>query len=262
MMKKLLILAAIICALALALSSCVVIFTSEDDQGFTFTSNLDGTCYLRGMFIDRAYGNIVIPETSPKGDIVTSIKEYAFSDCESLTSIEIPASVTYIGRSAFSRCKSLTSIEIPASVTYIDNYAFRDCTSLTSVTFAEGSQLTDIGEESFYYCTSLTGIERPASVTYIGCSAFKFCQSLASVNFAEGSQLTDIGYEAFRGCTSLTSIEIPTSVTSIGSSAFWHCPLTDVYYTGSEEEWAKISVGSGNDYLTNATIHYNYVPEE
>jgi hypothetical protein len=31
---------------------------------------------------------------------------------------------------------------------------------------------------------------------------------------------------------------------------------------GSEEEWAKMSIGSGNGYLTNATKVYNYVPEE
>jgi hypothetical protein len=34
-----------------------------------------------------------------------------------------------------------------------------------------------------------------------------------------------------------------------------------VYYTGSEAEWAKISIDDYNSYLTNATIHYNYVPE-
>lgn len=34
--------------------------------------------------------------------------------------------------------------------------------------------------------------------------------------------------------------------------------LKDVYYTGTEEEWNNISIESGNDYLKNATIHYNY----
>ena len=36
--------------------------------------------------------------------------------------------------------------------------------------------------------------------------------------------------------------------------------LTDVYYTGAQEEWNSITIGSNNDSLTNATIHYNYTP--
>jgi hypothetical protein len=58
-------------------------------------------------------------------------------------------------------------------------------------------------------------------------------------------------------------VVIGDNVASIGSSAFYNCSsLTDVYYTGTEEEWAAITVESGNNRLTNATIHYNYVPEE
>jgi hypothetical protein len=56
---------------------------------------------------------------------------------------------------------------------------------------------------------------------------------------------------------------ITDSVTSIGYSAFNGCSaLKDVYYTGTEEEWGQISIGSDNYDLTSATIHYNYVPEE
>lgn len=42
-----------------------------------------------------------------------------------------------IGEAAFYICDSLTSIEIPASVTSIVINAFRSCTKLTSVTFAD-----------------------------------------------------------------------------------------------------------------------------
>ncbi|MBO7326038.1 MAG: leucine-rich repeat protein, partial [Clostridia bacterium] len=67
----------------------------------------------------------------------------------------------------------------------------------------------------------------------------------------------------FSGCDSLTSIVIPDSVTTIGSWAFWDCTsLTNVYYTGTEEQWKAISIGNYNSSLTNATIHYNHVVEE
>ena len=55
-----------------------------------------------------------------------------------------------------------------------------------------------------------------------------------------------------------TSIMIPDGVTHIDTDAFLDASrLTDVYYTGTEEQWAKIVIGDGNDYLKNATIHYN-----
>ena len=58
--------------------------------------------------------------------------------------------------------------------------------------------------------------------------------------------------------SAIEKVTMPESVTSIGSSAFYGCEnLKDVYYVGSEEEWLKISIGSDNENLTNATIHYN-----
>ena len=68
------------------------------------------------------------------GDCVTSIGNYAFSGCSSLTSCTIGSGVTSIGSDAFSNCKSLSSIEIPNSVTSIGNYAFLYCSGLTSIT--------------------------------------------------------------------------------------------------------------------------------
>ena len=59
-----------------------------------------------------------------------SIGERAFSDCSSLTSIELPEGVTSIGDYAFFGCSSLTSIELPEGVTSIENYAFMGCSNL------------------------------------------------------------------------------------------------------------------------------------
>ena len=61
------------------------------------------------------------------------IGKYAFECCTSLTSVNIPSSVTYIGYSAFSGCTSLTSVNIPSSVTAIGKQAFKDCNSLKSI---------------------------------------------------------------------------------------------------------------------------------
>lgn len=65
---------------------------------------------------------------------VTNIGRYAFSACESLSSIVIPNSVTNIGEGAFSDCECLSSVVIPNSVTSIGRYAFWGCTKLADMT--------------------------------------------------------------------------------------------------------------------------------
>ena len=192
-------------------------------------------------------------------DSVTSIEGYAFKNCTSLTSITIPSSVTSIGQGAFDNCTSLTSINIPDSVSSIENHTFDGCTLLESIII--GNSVTNIGAYAFNDCTSLTSITIPNGVTSIGENAFSDCINLTSITIP--NSVSSIGEWAFRDCTSLTSITIPNGVTSIGFGAFERCTLlTDVYYTGNEKEWAVIEIYHSNDYLTNATIHYNYVPEE
>ena len=186
---------------------------------------------------------------------MTSIRDYAFDNCTSLTSIEIPSGVTSIRDHAFDNCTSLTSIEIPSGVTSIGNSAFKNCTSLASIEIP--SSVTSIGNEAFAYCTNLTSIEIPSGVTSIENYAFSNCTSLNSINVDKDNQsyssedgilfdkekkklitypagkkekeynipssVTSIGAGTFYGCRSLTRIEIPSSVTSIECLAFYGC---------------------------------------
>lgn len=136
------------------------------------------------------------------------------------------ADITTIGEYAFSDCNRLKSITIPASVTSIGSYAFRGCTSLTSITIPDGVTLIENG--TFYNCDSLTSMTIPNSVTLITSYAFQYCTSLTSITIPDN--VTLIGNYAFNSCSSLTSITIPDSVTTIEAYAFYNCTsLTSVY---------------------------------
>ena len=77
-------------------------------------------------------GNVTIPSTFG-GYPVTSIGNYAFYNCKSITNITIPDSVTSIGEWTFGYCESLTSITIPDSVTSIGEGAFEYCSNLKNI---------------------------------------------------------------------------------------------------------------------------------
>ena len=153
------------------------------------------------------------------GDSVTTIGEFAFYGCRSLTSVAIPNSVTTISKRAFRDCSSLTSVTIGNSVTTIGDGAFGDCSSLTSVTIP--NSVTTIGVGVFSGCYSLISVTIPNSVTTIGGYTFFDCKPLTAITIP--NSVTTIGNSAFSGCGSLTSVTIPNSVTTIGDGAFSRC---------------------------------------
>ena len=119
-------------------------------------------------------GDIVIP------DRVTSIGDYVFWGCTSLTSVTIPEGVTSIGEAAFGYCSGLTSVTIPEGVTSIGHGAFDLCSNLTSITIPES--VTNIGDYAFSSCSGLTSITIPESVTSIGRNVFG--QTQAGIYFS------------------------------------------------------------------------------
>jgi uncharacterized repeat protein (TIGR03803 family) len=206
-----------------------------------------------------------IPSTI-NGLPVTSIGDYAFSGCTSLTSVTIPNSVTSIGEDAFDSCTSLTAITVdPNNPAYSSVAGVLFDKSQTTLIQYPGSiagsytipnSVTSIGDYAFYGCTSLTSVTIGTNVTSMGFFAFGWCTNLTSVTIP--ASVTSIGESAFAGCTNLTSVTIPTSVTSIGDLAFGDCTsLNGVYFKGNAP-----SVGFHVFYddisgrLLNTTVYY------
>ena len=168
------------------------------------------------------------------GKSVESIGAYAFCSCKKLKSINLPDTLTQIGADAFNGCQSLTSIVIPDNVE-IKDAAFFGCYSLAYISFGEGCTVGSADDTEI----------------------FDGCKSLVSIAIPDGQ--TMIAMYTFSGCYSLTSITIPSSVTKINSAFRADSALTDIYYTGTEEQWNAINITSGtaNQYFLAATVHYN-----
>ena len=192
--------------------------------------------------------------------------------------VVIPDGVTSIGDFAFQNCESLTAVKIADSVTSIGNFAFWGCGALASVYIPDG--VTSIGDGAFQACDALTTIDLPESVMHLGRCAFntntrtstptptsepmnqawiepehdepavpeppcepvspitdfeiengvlkKYLGKSETVVIPEGV-VTSIGDEAFIWCRFIKSIYIPNSVTSIGDMAFaWCKALTSI----------------------------------
>ena len=198
---------------------------------------------------NSAYSNAI--RKVELGSSVTSIGDYAFQYCYSLSSITIPDGVTSIGDYAFQYCYSLSSITIPDSVTSISDYAFGECYILSSITIPDG--VTSIGGYTFRYCYSLSSITIPDGVTSISDYAFFGCYSLSSITIPDS--VTSIGNYAFRHCRILSSITIPDGVTSIGNYAFYNCyGLAHLYFLPTTPPSVSKSNAFGN-IPTDCVIH-------
>lgn len=131
---------------------------------------------------------------------VTSIGDYSFWKCDSMSSIEIPDTVISIGVAAFEKCSSLLTVELPNSVSEIKNSAFLDCENLYSVKLPE--TLKNMRDYAFYNCSSLKEISIPETVEDVGLYAFYNCTNLKTAIIGGGR----IYAGAFSYCENLSSL--------------------------------------------------------
>ncbi|MDE6370641.1 MAG: leucine-rich repeat domain-containing protein [Duncaniella sp.] len=138
-----------------------------------------------------------------------------------IKSIDIPATVDFIGMAAFSQCDLLSSVTLPTALKCIPQKAFEDCVSLTSLTVPDG--ISAIGQRAFYGCISLSSVYFPATLSSIGDEAFSHTD-IAGAYLAGCTSLRSVGAYAFASCSSLRAVTLPDGLRSLGEGAFWECP--------------------------------------
>ena len=114
----------------------------------------------------------------------------------------------------------------------------------------------EIWSEAFYECTLLEGVILPNGLKYIGSSAFYGCAELERVEIPD--TVRSIAMYAFSNCEKLRYVFLPKSVKVVYEGAFRYSEaVTDVFYGGSEEEWAAVEIESENDWLKYANLHFH-----
>ncbi len=170
----------------------------------SFYSNPLG--YAHHLYVDgKEVKDLVIPAD------VTEISDYAFYECDGLTSVTFPSHVTNIGTYSFQQCNGLTDIVIPSNVTEIQNCAFMSCENLKTVVIEEGVKV--IGGAAFFQCSALNSIVIPNSVTTLGESSFCGCTAMNSATI--GNSIKEIPRFVFGYCTALKELycyaeDVPT----------------------------------------------------
>lgn len=207
----------------------------------------------------------------------------------SITSVELPSSVKYIGHYAFSNCIYLNRIQGGFGIIRFDEYSFKNCVSLTSLTLY--NNVASVNTQAFYGCKKLSSLSILSGKVAIDGSAFAYCPiSNISVNpnslhycveegcliddgngviiignktgkipevcshilsFENGNrELWKIGDYAFAGRVTFDSVIIPDYITTIGKYAFADCKnLEEVTITAGQNN-LQAFMFNGCDKLT------------
>lgn len=244
-----------------------------ESKGFIFESNGDGTCTLTKIG-DCTDSDIVIPEKSPAGDMITMIAEYAFYGAEDINSIVFAGRTMeldkkafqycetekiiingcdlVVGENAFSYCDDVSQVYISNSKIEVDTYAFYDTGKDMSVKIVNCTGVLD--EKAFQSC-GITGLTINDSTLELGENVFSYCEDLTAVSFDNSN--TEIGTYAFYDSGDDATVTFTNCGLDMDDKAFQSCGITALNISGSEtimgdnafsycEDLTDVIIGVGN----------------
>ena len=241
----------------------------KPSEGFEFESNGDGTCTLVkiGTCTDK---DIVIPEKSPTGDIVTFIGKYALMSLEA-DSVTLINYNYEIGERAF-QYGEFEILNIIGGNPVFDDSAFSSCEDIETITFQNCN--IETGEYSFMSCgkdailtfNDCTGyIDERAfqygdfeSISFINCdlelddNSFSSCENVKLLTISDST--ISAGEYSFMSVGKSAVIEIINSDIKFDDRAFQYASLKTLNVSGGTVEMCD-NVFSNCEDLTDVTIN-------
>lgn len=218
---------------------------------------------------------------------ITAIGGGTFSGNKALRKINLE-NVQTVGAGAFNGCSSLESVGKTHKLTEINNYTFYNCSSLLEFNLCA---ISKVGEQAFKGCSNLTIASSFKNITEISSKAFAGIKAIDELDL---TSLSNCSSDAFSGtgvnnvifntyyssfgikplkkmvvksCSGAITlpnfdecmnieIHLPSGVSTIvgNTNANWK-----VYFDGSVEDWAKISVINGG--VCNLYINGNEIED-
>lgn len=205
-----------------------VIVNSSNEKYTT----IDGTLYNHNQdtlifYPPKKNSQHVIPNT------VSVIGARAFYGSV-VASVVFPNSLRDIGYEAFCWCDSLRTVDLPASVKRVECGAFASCASLKSINVdTQNRYYSSMDGVLFNYCQD-TIIQYPAGK--IG-KTYAVPNTVIAVNDGYNRELSQIygGYtpSGVFSKSKLQSVSIPNTVNYVGHYAFYNCPILSLVTLGS-----------------------------
>ena len=253
------------------------------DWGPTYTTGnplaYGGKLYFQNKLVE----NVVIPEG------VTELRDYLFTNCASIKSIELPNSLMSIGTEALSGT-SITELTLPDKVTEVGEQALV-CPQLVTIRIGKG--VKSFGSNAFSSCYSLKNVYYNGSITdwcnidfgrgANGTGPFAYPSMDEERKFYINNQLVTelvipgsvktikesafvgmsciksitleegvehIAEHAFSKCLGLTSLKLPNTLKTIGYAAFDNTSLTSLVIPDSVQAIASWAFWGCNDFVS------------
>lgn len=189
---------------------------------------------------------------------VKVIEAYAFSACYGLQEIIVPEGVTEIQESAFYYCINLKKMHLPSTlVSFAEgHYAVQ----LEEITVAKGNEqykaingcLVEIASKKAMLLTQNGTLPDDGSVEIL---TIQLLNNRTETELVIPEGVKEIEGFAIYQCKNVTAIYLPKSIKILLHNWWCYCDnLTDIYYAGTQEEWAALRVEGGIG--SSITVHF------